>query len=45
MIYKRYVDDINLVVEVEEKAEEREIWKKIREIGDSVHESIQLEAD
>ena len=45
VIYKTYVDDINLVVEVEEGAEEREKWKKIREIGDSIHESIQLEAD
>ena len=44
-IYKRYVDDINLLVEVKEETGEEELWKKIRELGDSIHESIQLEAD
>ena len=44
-MYKRYVDDINLIVEVDEGTEDRELWNKIREIGDSIHESIQLEAD
>ena len=45
VMYKRYVDDINLIVEVDEGTEDRELWNKIREIGDSIHESIQLEAD
>ena len=45
VVYKRYVDDINLVVEVKKDVEEDELWKKVKDIGDSIHESIQLEAD
>ena len=45
VMYKRYVDDINLIVEVKKETEEEEIWKKIRDAGDRIHDSIQLEAD
>ena len=44
-MYKRYVDDINLIVEVKNETEEKELWREIRSTGDNIHESIQLEAD
>ena len=34
-----------MVVEVEKEVTEEELWKRVREIGDSIHNSIQLEAD
>ena len=45
VIYKRYVDDINLVLDVQKDENEENVWKKVKEIGDSIHKSIQLEAD
>ena len=45
IMYKRYVDDINLVVEVKEEEEEKEVWQSIRDEGNKIHESIQLEED
>ena len=45
VIYKRYVDDINLIVEVKKGTKEDELWNKIKRVGDSIHGSIQLEAD
>ena len=45
VMYKRYVDDINLIVETKEETKEKEIWNHIKEIGNQIHESIQLEAD
>ena len=45
VMYKRYVDDINMVVEMNEDAEEKEVWKLIKETGNKIHGSIQLEAD
>ena len=45
VMYKRYVDDINLIVEVKKDVMEDDLWKRIKEMGDSIHESIQLEAD
>ena len=31
VMYKRYVDDINMVVEVKKEAEEEEVWNLIKE--------------
>ena len=45
ILYKRYVDDINLVVEVCNETEEKDAWKRIKEIGNRIHSSIQLEED
>ena len=45
VMYKRYVDDINMVIECEGEAEEKETWKRIRKTGNRIHESIQLEED
>ena len=45
VIYKRYVDDINLIIEMGEEESEGNVWKRIREIGNTIHKSIQLEAD
>ena len=45
VIYKRYVDDINLIVEVKKGTKEDELWNKIKRVGDSIHGSIQLETD
>ena len=45
LVYKRYVDDINMVIETKEEAREEEVWKHIRETGNKIHQSIQLEAD
>ena len=53
-LYKRYVDDINLIVnipsdidvkEITMEEKEKETTQKIKEIGDSIHESIVLETD
>ena len=45
VLYKRYVDDINMVIEMNEEEKEDEVWRMIRETGNQIHESIQLEAD
>ena len=45
LVYKRYVDDINMVIETKEEAREEEVWKHIRETSIEIHQSIQLEAD
>ena len=45
VVYKRYVDDINMIVEMCDDCEEEDVWRKIREAGNQIHESIQLEAD
>ena len=52
LLYKRYVDDINLIInllkaigEVRNEKEDLEIMDKIRQIGNSIHPSIQLETD
>ena len=45
VMYKRYVDDINLVVEVCNETEEKDAWKRIKETGNRIHSSIQLEED
>ena len=45
VMYKRYVDDINLIVKVTDEIEENEVWQRIKNAGDSIHQSIQLEAD
>ena len=45
ILYKRYVDDINLVVEVCNETEEKDAWERIKEIGNRIHSSIQLEED
>ena len=37
IMYKRYVDDINLIVEVKSETEEKELWKDIRSTGDNIH--------
>ena len=39
VMYKRYVDDINLIVEVKNEMEEKELWKEIRSTGDNIHEA------
>ena len=44
-IYKRYVDDINMVIETNEEAREEEVWNYIKDAGNEIHQSIQLEAD
>ena len=53
-MYKRYVDDINIILSTnEEQGKEKEttvdsekaIIERVRDIGDQIHESIQLEAD
>ena len=50
-MYKRYVDDINIVVRSipREDGEEQEIdsvtIERVKEIGNKIHESIQLESD
>ena len=52
LLYKRYVDDKNLIVnlltaigEVRNEKEDLEIKDKISQIGNSIHPSIQLETD
>ena len=44
-LYKRYVDDINIVVQTKRSDDEKEMMEKIKSIGDKIHQSIQLEAD
>ena len=44
-MYKRYVDDINIVLKTRENEGEKEIMERIKSIGDKIHGSIQLEAD
>ena len=56
ILYKRYVDDINFIInklkqirenriEQEEEEEDKEIMEKIRQIGNSIHKSIEIEVD
>ena len=45
VVYKRYVDDINLIVEMNDDSEEEDVWNRIKEAGNKIHRSIQLEAD
>ena len=44
-MYKRYVDDINIVVQAKKTDDEHEIMEKIKMIGNKIHKSIQLESD
>ena len=44
-MYKRYVDDINVVVKTPSLTSDRDVINRIREIGDNIHKSIKLEAD
>ena len=44
-MYKRYVDDINVVVRTKRDENEQEVMEKIKMIGNKIHKSIQLEAD
>ena len=44
-LYKRYVDDINIVLKTKESDDEKETLEKVKRIGDKIHSSIQLEAD
>ena len=44
-LYKRYVDDINIVLKTKESDDEKETLEKVKHIGDKIHSSIQLEAD
>ena len=56
LIYKRYVDDINFIINTlkqiqegrnkeEKEREDQRIMDKIREIGNTIHKSIELETD
>ena len=56
LIYKRYVDDINFIIDKQKlidlarrteeiEKEDLQIMDKIREIGNSIHKSIELETD
>ena len=45
LMYKRYVDDINIVLKTSEDEREKDIMEKVKSIGDKIHRSIQLEAD
>ncbi len=45
VMYKKYVDDINLVIEVSDETYENAVTKRIKDTGDKIHSSIQLEAD
>ena len=44
-LYKRYVDDINIVLKTKKSEDEKETLEKVKSIGDRIHSSIQLEAD
>ena len=44
-LYKRYVDDINIVIKTKKDESEESVMTKIKDIGDSIHNSIKLEAD
>ena len=44
-LYKRYVDDINIVLKTSWSDDEKETLEKVKSIGDRIHSSIQLEAD
>ena len=44
-MYKRYVNDINIVVQAKKTDDEHEIMEKIKMIGNKIHKSIHLEAD
>ena len=44
-LYKRYVDDINIVVKTSNQECDRNVIERIKEIGDQIHTSIKLEAD
>ena len=53
ILYKRYVDDINIIVSVKinpaddpnEESMDKRVIERIKEIGNQIHPSIQLEAD
>ena len=56
ILYKRYVDDINFIInkqkqirenrsKQEEEEEDKEIMEKIRQIGNKIHKSIEIEVD
>ena len=44
-MYKRYVDDINIVLKTRKDGGEKDIMERVKSIGDKIHGSIQLEAD
>ena len=44
-LYKRYVDDINIIVKTTEAENDKKIVEGIKVIGNNIHPSIQLEAD
>ena len=45
LMYKRYVDDINVVVKAKKDKIDKKIIERIKGIGDQIHKSIKLEAD
>ena len=44
-MYKRYVDDINIIIKTKREADESTTIERIKEVGNGIHGSIQLEAD
>ena len=46
-MYKRYVDDINMIIDSKYKGEEQDkkMFEEIKNIGNNIHTSIQLETD
>ena len=44
-LYKRYVDDINIVIETKREDDEESMMTRIKDLGDSIHGTIQLEVD
>ena len=45
-MYKRYVDDINFVIQkLTQNDNEESVMEKVRQIGNNIHPSIQLEVD
>ena len=52
LLYKRYVDDINMIINKmkaisnkRDEEEDKNIMDKVRQIANSIHESIQIETD
>ena len=46
LMYKRYVDDINMVVQKSNQDDnEKTIMEKVREIGNTIHSNIEIEVD
>ena len=52
LLYKRYVDDINFIIDKQkairenrDEKEDLEIIERIRQIGNSIHKSIEIETD